>query len=305
MYKLILVLSLFFYSTGLFAQIQERQKLPSQHRVLYTNTTGVRYNSLGAATILDVTYKYRLYNNNDILWRDAYLGISQTTYATPAAIRTGFRLEIQPIAVLKFSLSYLYIKTYGAFHLTRSFQSATSGASRSELKAADMYSTFGHQVKADVLLQAKAGRFAIMSTTSFIYNDLQLQDGHVVFYSGLLDIMAPNHSWVLNNDTNLVYVTDSNMFFGLNFNLTHSFFNSGHFQNADHDEAPNSTIVRLGPLFAMQLADNYGKYITKPTFVVILNWWLLHAYRTGQDVDQAVPFVLSGIRFHGELFSFR
>lgn len=35
---------------------------------------------------------------------------------------------------------------------------------------------------------------------------------------------------------------------------------------------------------------------------MIVNWWLEHPYRTGQEVSQAVPYIVLGFAFNGDIW---
>jgi hypothetical protein len=37
------------------------------------------------------------------------------------------------------------------------------------------------------------------------------------------------------------------------------------------------------------------------TLLLLVNWYLAHRWRTGQDVSAAIPYVLLGLSFHHDL----
>ena len=45
-----------------------------------------------------------------------------------------------------------------------------------------------------------------------------------------------------------------------------------------------------------------GVFFNNPTAILIVNWWLEHPYRTGQEVSQAVPYIVLGFAFNGDIW---
>ena len=61
--------------------------------------------------------------------------------------------------------------------------------------------------------------------------------------------------------------------------------------------------MRTGPLFAWRFGKGGDTdRFNNPTLLVILNWWVKHRWRTGQDVTQALPYIVVGFKFDGELW---
>ena len=65
---------------------------------------------------------------------------------------------------------------------------------------------------------------------------------------------------------------------------------------------PNPMTHRVGPFLAYRFySEPRGSTMfNEPTIILIVNWWLSHRYRTGEDVSQAVPYIVLGFLFNGE-----
>jgi hypothetical protein len=61
----------------------------------------------------------------------------------------------------------------------------------------------------------------------------------------------------------------------------------------------------VGLLAAYTFFDEGYTAFNKPTVVLISSWYLKHRYRTGQDVSQAVPYVVLGFAFTSDLIDAR
>ena len=63
----------------------------------------------------------------------------------------------------------------------------------------------------------------------------------------------------------------------------------------------NQATERVGPIVAYTFYDEPGGRVNRPTLIGILNWHTQHPYRTGQDVTQALPYIVVGYQVSGDL----
>ena len=129
-------------------------------------------------------------------------------------------------------------------------------------------------------------------------SELGLEEERPLYYHIRFDVLAQDKSWFVHNDTDLIYLSDFGLAAGARLSLSHSFIDEANLGDAEDRE----TLLRLGPLAAYTFFDEPGASFNKPTLLAIAGWWLLHPFRTGEDVSQAVPYIALGFRFEGDLF---
>jgi hypothetical protein len=288
----------------------EKKSAPSllpQHRITYSNLFVLRYNPLGAEDQFDIVYRYRLYRKHGILWRDAYVGIGFTPTFSPAMSRVGGSVFIKPLAILTLSAGYYFVSWYGIFDYLMSFESAQDDYSDSNIEKkgdrGENYATNGHELQLMAQVVGKIGPVVINNILTFYYGHMDLRDGDTVYYQPRYDLMAPNRGWVLTNDTDLLYISDFGLLAGARNTVVHAFYRDEHVRDGESKNTANVPMVRLGPFLAYVFYDNPKKVFNKPTLVLIVNWWLKNRFRTGQDVPQAVPYVVLGFKFEGDLWN--
>jgi hypothetical protein len=101
---------------------------------------------------------------------------------------------------------------------------------------------------------------------------------------------------VIANDLDVLYVTD----FGLNIGLRHTSVFPQYTKAQNPDDTDNSH-QRLGLLAAYTWRDDGYTRFNKPTALLITSWYLSHRNRTGQDVSNAMPYVVLGFAFTSDL----
>ncbi len=278
-----------------------------KHRITYSNLFLLRYNPLAVEERLHITYRYRLYQKRGILWRDAHLGIGVTHSFSPAISRVGVSAIFQPLAILTLSAGYYFISWYGIYDFMASFESAHDDYSDSTIKKMgdrrENYATNGHVAQLRAHLIGKIGPVVLSNVLTFYYVYMDLREGDTVYYEPRYDLMAPNDGWALTNETDLLYVTDFGLVAGVHNTVVHAFYRDEHVREGESKDTANVPMVRTGPLLAYIFYDNPKKMFNKPTLVLIVNWWLKNRFRTGQDVHQAVPYLVLGFKFEGDLWN--
>ena len=93
---------------------------------------------------------------------------------------------------------------------------------------------------------------------------------------------------------------------GVRYTTLHAMYSATAYQPGDipMDGAPpnyNTPTHRIGPLIAFSLWEARHRRINGPTVFVLAQWWLDHRYRAGQQVNQAIPYLVIGLSFRGDL----
>lgn len=276
------------------------------NQLYYQTTTVARLNPLGLINFSQFTYRRRLFLSNSIFTRDNYIGIGVVPTISPAFGRIGAQLEFQPLPFLRFWATYEFVGYFGSFDYMQSFASANEDYSDSDLDDLDPYSMTGTQLTLSGTLQAKVGPLAVRSVLRATRPDYDLRGDDPVFYDILYDSMIENENWFFNNDFDLLYLHQDRFTVGIRYTWTRAFFSGDAFGTDDcmMIECRNDVIThRIGPIFAYTHFKEYKARYNGPTFLVALNWWLKHPYRTGQDVSQAFPYVIVGFSFSGDLLA--
>ena len=120
---------------------------------------------------------------------------------------------------------------------------------------------------------------------------MSLKPGDTVFYDSILDSLDPAHGWLFVDDADLVYVGHENLVAGLRYTATTTYYGGGRTQ----------TTQRIGPLVTYTLPGHDHGLFQKPTGILIVNWWLQHPYRAGQQVSALVPYLAIAIRVQGDV----
>lgn len=279
--------------------------LAPKHRLVYKNLFALRYNALGLVNENAMGWAMRLYDKRGALWEPAYLGVKLHTFVSPAYSRVGPQVEFSPLAILNLSATYDLVGYYGTFNQMQSFGTPAADYSDTQLEENDgngaSYATYGSMVTLSALLQAKAGPIAVRDNVKGYYNDFKLRDGGNVFYDQTLDILAPDQGWALTNDLDLLVLFNNGLKLGARYTVTHAFYKQKHFQQGEPITQPNGPTHRIGPAVLYTFYDKPQRRFNKPTLIVLSQWWARHRYRTGVDVSGAVPYIVLGFLFEGDL----
>jgi hypothetical protein len=269
------------------------------HKLVWANLLTGRYNPLGAEDRIELEYRLRLIDSRSVLWNDTYLGLGFTPAVTPVMSRIGATLTVKPIAVATLSASYNYDLWYGVLDNLQPFSGADDDFSDPALdRSGDRaISTTGHELVLRATLAGKLGPLAVGDTVEFSLTRMDLEGGGPYYYNIKVDALVRNGGWFLTNDTDIVFVTRFGLVAGARNTLTHAFAAEGAGPGAQ-----NTPTDRLGPLLAYVFFDRPGRGFNKPTILLVVAWWLEHRFRTGEDVPQAVPYVVLGFKCEGELW---
>lgn len=77
-------------------------------------------------------------------------------------------------------------------------------------------------------MQLKLGPVGFRDFTRLTTSQLKLRDGDVAWYDQYDDVLAPSGGLVLNNDTDLLWVSDFGLTAGARFSISHPFFEARH-----------------------------------------------------------------------------
>jgi hypothetical protein len=149
-------------------------------------------------------------------------------------------------------------------------------------------------------LQVKVGPIAARNLLRLVRGSYRLREGDTVYDDQFYDVLAPNNGLYLNNDTDVLDVSDCGLIAGLRMNVTQPVYGPEHQGSGrawtgptDHDNGPT---LRAGPFVSSTFFDDPTALFDKPTLIVVGKWRAAHCYRTGVNVNQLVPYFVIGIQ---------
>ncbi|HNU91845.1 MAG TPA: hypothetical protein PKO25_08235 [Spirochaetota bacterium] len=260
-------------------------QVPPKDRLYLASLTIARYNPLGLETQNRLMYSRRLADSTSPLFRDTFFALGLSTKLNPAYLKVGPLIDFQPIGIFNLRLGYEYLKYFGTMGYLQSYPNSKANFSDDARKDTedDAYSTGGHHLFAEPMVQMKVGRIAARSKFAFEYWKLDLEDDDKYFYDATLDTLVPYEKMIWGNDTDLIYMNGR-----LTLGVRYSAVLPGN--GLEH--------MRVGPLFAWSFStDDYGSF-NKPSLLMILGWYFKHPDRVG-----AVPYFLVGFSFSSDFLA--
>jgi hypothetical protein len=271
----------------------------------YDNLLAVRMNPLGGGDELRLRYRIPLYGSDRAVLAQNFFGIAPAVMVAPAFVKLGLGVELAPLSVLHFYAGYEPTAYFGDLGALHSYPSANadygSGAfdKSPSTAGATTYAAFLHQVVLSGTLQLAYRGFAFRSTLKALYVSAGTRNGDPVFYDTLYDVLLPKNGWMLQSDTDLLYVSKIRLTAGVRFSLLHTWYPASAFLPGEATDNPNTPISRIGPLVAYTFFERHHGAFDAPTLVLVTGWYLEHRYRTGELVSQGIPFVTLGFMFKG------
>ncbi len=287
---------------------------PPRHRFVHRNLIALRVNPLGLFWEGRFMYRLRLYESKSLALRDNYLSLGLTPVLSPAFLRVGPYIELAPATVATLWASLTFVQYFGSFDLFQSFPTAGAGLNndntfadsairsrgRSGNPAIDNYVTNGWELTLGLDLQLKAGPIVGRSRTRFVRGEMRLREGDRVYYDQLYDVAAPNRGWFWTNDVDVLWQgLENRLVVGARATFTVPFYDGRHFEGGETVRQLNA-LARVGPLVCYSFFSKDGRAINNPTIVLLVQWWVLHRYRTGADVPTALPLIGLAFQLTGD-----
>lgn len=274
---------------------------PAQHRLYWESFTGAGYNALGLLEQFTLGYRFRLYESKSELLENNFIDLAIIPASSPAYGLVGARLWIQPLSILNLRVRYDAIRYYGNFGHLQSFADPFADHSDDELTRlkdeGTNYSTTASRIWLTAQLQGKVGPIAIRNTFRALKMWVDLRDDDRVFYSPLLDYMMEDGGLAIFNNFDIVYVLDEiPLVLGLRHHVMWSHYSPG---LAAQD--PNGPAQRAGPLVVWPFLSNPEGAVTSGRAIFLVNWYIDHKYRAGQESSQLLPYIAGALVFEGDL----
>jgi hypothetical protein len=271
-------------------------------RIAVTNLLVARYNPLGLEDDLRIGPQQLLYRSPSPALRDNFLFFGFAARVSPASIKAGPSLEVQPLSVFNLRVTAELVGWFGSFHDLQSFDSPRADYSDTTLAhTKGEYRTDGAHLFIEPLVQMKFGPIVLRNHLSIDYWRMSVHPGDTVFYEPTLDTLISANGWVIANDLDALYLDKRRRFaVGLRYSVVEPLYTASDYAPGEPHKNDNGH-QRLGPLAAYTFFDHGYTRFNKPSLIVILNWYVDHRYRTGADVNVGIPYVVLAFAFTSDL----
>ncbi len=251
----------------------EDEELLRRNYWSYRSTTALRLNPLGLISDLRFSYRSRLYQNLDTIFREAFVAFTPVLTMSPAFARIGALAEVQPLALLNLSAGAEFMGMLGTFDTVQSWNSPQARASDRDQDVGGAnkwaYSTTGFQFTVGanfqirlanaLVLRSNARAFYVTMNTLTPEGAQRAADpmnpmanaadrrGTAVWYDIMTDMVLPSRGWYATIDSDVLFAPEGA---GLNIGVRHSyaqaFFGNGDFATTDYCASANGGIGMRG-----------------------------------------------------------
>lgn len=296
---------------------------PGGWRLMLSDLTIFRLNPLGLETRARFGLQKRLYASESDVARTNFLFVGMFPKLNPVSVHAAIGAEIQPLSIFNLRVFAEASQWFGILGFMQSFTTATANYSDTTLK--EMREDPGAQ-KATHLrfgiwpqVQLRLGPLAVRSLFQLDYWDISVRDGDVVAYEPTVDTLVPDRGWVLQVDTDVLYVDHPGLALGVRHTAVRPYYKERHFADrADFDAyGGGNGHDRIGLFGAYTFRDRGPSRFNKPTVIVILSWYTDHRWRTGVPLDlpsgtrvddfvsRAFPYIVGGFAFESDFLAVR
>lgn len=270
---------------------------PPRQQLYYQSTTFGRLNPLGLISRIQLQYRHRLYEHDSLALQSNHIGVGFYGQFSPAFARGGPRIELKPASVLVLYASYELVGFYGTFEFLNSYNSPAANFSDSAQDTIrdrdENYATTGTELTLGALLQAKVGPVAARINTRLVHGNYSLQGAGPFYYDPTYDALLEDQGWMVTSDFDLLYLHGDHITAGARYTHLSPLYDGG----------DNNRIDRLGFVLAYTFFKEDQARINGPTILLLTQWHLQHRWRTGADTSQALPQIILGFDFRGDLLA--
>jgi hypothetical protein len=272
---------------------EEPAALPPSSRLLkLEHSVSGGYNPFGAEYLTRAGYQLRLDQGEEPLLRDNFLLLGGQVRLSTSYAAGGPMVDWQPLAVFKLRAVVEGVGFFGTFGQLQSYRSPVD-EHYDALRTANntpAYATTGWHALLQPTLQARVGRVVVQSITSLDYRELRLHNGDSVWYEAGPDSLVPDHGWTLTENVTISYPIGP-LTLGTALRYFLPLYAPEHLRAGEEAPVGCNSNLRLGLLATYAFPEGSGSPIHQPRVSLRAQWYLLHRYRTGVEVSQAIPSV--------------
>ncbi|MEE9385684.1 MAG: hypothetical protein V3V08_19920 [Nannocystaceae bacterium] len=276
-----------------------------RNRWVYENLSAARVAPAGLVDRVQLGYRRQLVPRASPLWRESQASLKLDTTLTPAYVTLGPTIAVQPLTVVRVSASYQWVNYFGNFGNLQSYTTPLAGHSSAARTAAQKaglsYATTGHQINLASMLQGRYGPAIVRAELNMRWVALGLRPGDRVHFDQYVDTIIPDHGFTAVMDADGLWELEGGWLLGARYSLVAPLFQAKHYNLGEVRPPRGVAIFRLGPAVLYRLFQRPGAAFDEPSLFAIAQWHLRHPYRTGEEVPAAIPTVMAGFMFKGDL----
>lgn len=275
-----------------------------KHRLLLHNATAFRANPLGLENQTRLGYQSVLFRSDALLLRDNYLYLGGIVKLSPAFIKVGPLVEVQPLSILTLRLLGEYVDFFGTFNALQGFSSPNQNYSPTRLvergDARENHASGGLHAQVEPLLSIKGGPLLLRNRFSLDYWSMNLREGERVWYDVTLDTLLPRQGLSLANELDVLFMGVPSVIVGARYSVLKPLYTPRDFAPGESEVESNGQ-QRLGLLAAYIFKDQPYTKFNRPTLLLNVAWYLQHRYRAGQEVSRSTPYLTLAFSFQSDL----
>jgi hypothetical protein len=275
-----------------------------EHRLVINSLFVARLNPLGLELQTRGGYQKKLYRHESALFRDNFVFVGTYPRISPATVKVGPVVELQPLSIFNLRLSAEFVGLFGTQGFLQSRASPNADYSDTLLEAGkdagDYYAASGSRLAIEPFVQVKLGPIAVRNRFALEYWRMGLREQDTVWYEATLDTLVPGKGLTYANDLDVLFLGLPPLVLGARHSLVKPVYSSRQLVNGEA-LAVNNGHHRLGLLAAYVFYDEGYTAFNKPAVILNVAWYLRHRYRTGADVSRAMPYVVLGFAFQSDL----
>lgn len=267
---------------------------PPQHRIVHRNTLALRYNPLGLIYDGRFMYRLRLYESDSKALRDNFLGVGVAPTLSPAFMKVGPYVELNPLTVFGVWAAMQVVQYFGSFNLLQSYPDAHADFSDTAIRnnGANRQTASGWELTLGANLTLKFEWLLLRSQARLVNGNLAVRAGDTAYYDQYYDALVPNHGWTFSNDLDVLFQgLENKLIAGARYTATIPLFGDPSVDNGLH---------RVGPFVGYTFKIQDGATFNTPTVFILVQWWVKHRWRTGVDSSPALPMLGAGFQITGD-----
>lgn len=275
------------------------------NRVVLSDLQAFRFQPLGTENFLRMGFQKRLFRSDLLALKNNYAFLGAAPRLTPASVKIGPSVEIQPASFFNLRLGSDFVQYFGSFGALQSFPNPlranfTDAALASGAEAGRNYAAPGLRLILEPTLQMMVGPIALRNRIALEYWRMGVHPGDTSFYEQALDTVISARGFLINDDLDLLYLHPSGKWIaGARYSLVQPLYSQRDFPDGDVARNGNRT-QRLGALGAYVFFDNGPSNFNRPMVVSWVSWLLEHPWRTQSGTSNAIPQVVVAFSFESD-----
>jgi hypothetical protein len=275
-------------------------------RLVINSLFVTRLNPLGLELQTRGGYQARLYRDERPMFRDNFLFVGTYPKISPAGIKVGPIVELQPLSIFNLRLTAEYVGFFSTSGFLQSFPSANADGSDTARTAGNdagqNYAASGARFAVEPFVQMRLGPIVVRNRFALEYWSMGLREGDRVWYDATLDTLVPGKGLTYADDLDVLFMGLPPLVVGARYSWVKPRYSSRQLA-ADEPLAVDNSHHRVGLLAAYVFYDEGFTAFNKPAVILNAAWYLQHRFRTGADVSRAMPYLLLGFAFQSDLLS--